>query len=89
VWARDQRELFYLARAASGKVGMTAVDIAPGAGFKFGLPHQLFEGIYLNTAVLGNYDITPDGQHFIMERNVPPSEQHVTKLTACSTGSTS
>jgi serine/threonine protein kinase len=81
VWGRDQRELFYLVFEPSREVGMMAVHIAPGAAFKFGQPHRLFEGVYETSTPLRSYDITPDGRHFIMLRNEPWPDQRVTKLT--------
>ncbi len=81
VWARDQSELFYLGLEPSGKNRMMAVHISPSAAFKFGQPRQLFEGDYEDAIPLRSYDITPDGQHFIMLRNEPPADQPVTKLT--------
>lgn len=81
VWARDQSELFYMDYERSGHVGMMAVHIAPGARFKFGQPRRLFEGDYETEVPLRSYDVTPDGQHFIMLRNEPLPDQRVTKLT--------
>ncbi len=81
MWARDQSELFYMGYEPSGNVGMMAVHIAPGAAFKFGQPRKLFEGDYETSIPMRSYDITPDGQHFIMLRNLPMPDQRVTKLT--------
>jgi hypothetical protein len=81
VWARDQRELFYLTRKAPGKQGVMAVDIASGTAFKYSQPHQLFEGPYEATNPVRSYDITADGQHFILLRIVAEPAQPVTKLT--------
>jgi Tol biopolymer transport system component len=64
VWSRNGRELFY----RSGRK-MMAVDIATGPAFAAGIPKMLFDGDYARlTTVFGgqNYDVTPDGQHFIM-----------------------
>ena len=81
VWARNQRELFYLSPTDSGKFAMVMVDITPGAEFKHGQPRQLFAGDYAPTNPMRSYDITPDGQHFIMLRREPMPDQRVTKLT--------
>jgi len=62
VWNRNGRELFY----RSGDK-MMAVDIATQPGFAAGKPHLLFEGIYERTpATSPNYDVSPDGQRFLM-----------------------
>jgi hypothetical protein len=48
---------------------MMAVDITPGSSFKAGTPRLLFEGKF-ETRPGGmaepDYDISPDGQHFLM-----------------------
>jgi serine/threonine-protein kinase len=68
VWNRNGRELFY--RSADK---MIAVDIATQAGFAAGKARMLFEGQYVPTpATLPNYDVSPDGQRFLMFK---PSEQ--------------
>ncbi len=63
LWARNGGELFY----RNGEQLM-AVDITTQPGFSAGTPHLLFEGQYhfQPGASLSNYDVTPDGQRFIM-----------------------
>jgi Tol biopolymer transport system component len=66
VWARNRRELFY----RNGRK-MMAVDITTGPAFAEGNPKVLFEADYeLGATVFAGqyYDVTPDGQHFIMVR---------------------
>jgi Tol biopolymer transport system component len=68
VWNPNGRELFY-------RTGdkMMAVDIATHPGFAVGKPRTLFEGQYVLTpATLPNYDVSSDGQRFLM---LKPSEQ--------------
>jgi Tol biopolymer transport system component len=68
VWNRNGRELFY---RSGGK--MMAVDIATQPSFAAGKPRMLFEGPYEAPPVpIANYDVSPDGQRFLM---VKPSEQ--------------
>lgn len=68
VWNRNGRELFY----RNGDK-MMAVEISTLPGFAAGKPRQLFEGHYLlNQFALPNYDVSPDGQRFLM---LKPSEQ--------------
>jgi eukaryotic-like serine/threonine-protein kinase len=68
VWNRNGRELFY----RSGNK-MKAVDIATQPSFAAGKPRMLFEGPYQPTvATIQNYDVSPDGQRFLM---LKPSEQ--------------
>jgi serine/threonine-protein kinase len=68
VWNPNGRELFY--RSVDK---MMAVDIATQPSFAAGKPRMLFEGHYLPTpATFPNYDVSPDGQHFLM---LKPNEQ--------------
>jgi eukaryotic-like serine/threonine-protein kinase len=68
VWNRNGRELFY----RNGNK-MMAVEIAIQPGFTAGTPRMLFEGPYEPPPVpLPNYDVSPDGQRFLM---IKPSEQ--------------
>jgi hypothetical protein len=68
VWNPNGRELFY----RSGDK-MMAVDIATQPSFAAGKPRMLFEGPYAPTpATFPNYDVSPDGQRFLM---LKPSEQ--------------
>jgi Tol biopolymer transport system component len=61
-WNPNGRELFY----RSGDK-MMAVDIATQLGFTVGKPRVLFAGWYEATpATFSNYDVTPDGQRFLM-----------------------
>jgi serine/threonine-protein kinase len=67
VWNPNGRELFY----RSGSKIM-AVDIATQSGFTAGKPHTLFEGPYEPAPLTApNYDVSPDGQRFLM---LKPSE---------------
>ena len=59
-WAPDGRELFYL----NGN-RMMVVDIETETGFIAGTPRVLFEAPF---PVSSDFDITPDGQRFLMIR---------------------
>jgi Tol biopolymer transport system component len=62
VWSRDSNELFYRDDDA-----MMAVDVVAGPGFSAGRPYQLFQAPYARSgAYWPNYDVTPDGQRFLM-----------------------
>jgi len=80
VWSPNGRELFYTEPAARGKSKMMVVDILPGDGLNYGAPRSLFEGSWLTGGLLPSYDITPDGQHFIMAQPEDLPDQRVTKL---------
>ena len=60
VWNRNGRELFY----RSGD-RMMAVDVTLQPSFSAGEPKMLFEGQYA-----GAYDVSPDGQRFLMLKPV-------------------
>ena len=68
LWNRNGRELFY----RSGNK-MMAVEITMQPSFSAGTPKMLFEGHYqLLSLSTPNYDVSPDGQRFLM---LKPSEQ--------------
>ena len=61
-WNPNGRELFY----RSGDM-MMAVDVKTKPSFTLGKPRVLFKGQYSPTpATLPNYDVSPDGQRFLM-----------------------
>jgi eukaryotic-like serine/threonine-protein kinase len=60
VWSRDGRELFYREENR-----LMVVSLDTSAGFKTGLPQLLFEG-YINLVSGTNYDVSPNGQRFVM-----------------------
>ncbi len=68
IWNRNGRELFY----RNGNKMMSA-DIATRPSFAAGTPKMLFEGQYqLLELSTPNYDVSPDGQRFLM---LKPAEQ--------------
>jgi Tol biopolymer transport system component len=70
VWNRNEQELFY----RSGDK-MMAVDISTRPAFAAGKPRQLFEGNYalgIRGHTRSNYDVTADGQRFLMLKPVEP-----------------
>jgi serine/threonine protein kinase/Tol biopolymer transport system component len=70
VWNRNGRELFY----RSGNAVM-AVEITTQPGFAAGNPRRLFEGPYLPAlAALPNYDVSADGQRFLMVKRSEPAQ---------------
>ena len=63
-WARNGRELFY--REATR---LMAVPITPGSTFLAGTPRPLFSlAGYREARNRQQYDVAPDGQHFVMIR---------------------
>lgn len=61
LWSRNGRELFY----RNGPRVM-AVDIRTAPTFRAGRVRRLFEGPYFEISPSRHYDISPDGQRFLM-----------------------
>ena len=82
MWNRNGRELFY----RSGNA-MMAVEIPAQQGFVAGNPSKLFEGPYLQSdRGMQQYDVSPDGQHFLMLKPIVRRRCFLHKSTSCSTG---
>ena len=76
VWNSNGRELFY----RSGNK-MMAVDIATQSGFFAGKPRMLFEGRYeLAPFPISNYDVSPDGQRFLMLKPIEQAQAAPTQI---------
>ncbi len=61
-WSRDGRELVY-----RHGTKMMAVEVKTQPGFAAGAPRLLFEGRFDPKPCCGlNYDVTPDGERFVM-----------------------
>jgi Tol biopolymer transport system component len=76
VWNPNGKELFY----RSGNK-MMAVDIATQASFVAGKPRMLFEGLYVPPPVpIQNYDVSPDGQRFLMLKSTGSTEAAPTQI---------
>ena len=70
VWERNGRELFY--RDAANN--LIAVEVTSGVGFTQGVQKVLFSARPYRTSTFHqNYDVTPDGQRFVMIRVVEGS----------------
>lgn len=66
VWARNGKEIFY----RNGDK-MMAVSIETEPAFRAGRPVALFEGkFHLPEVAFAQYDVTPDGERFIMIRDL-------------------
>ena len=70
-WSPDGRELFYRQPADGAVMGVT-VETEPT--FSPGIPEPVIEGDYVYAPGQGrNWDISPDGQRFLMLKNVGES----------------
>jgi len=63
VWSRDGRELFY---RAGDSLMVASVALSPA--FAVAGRRRLFTGSFLGSRRFREYDVTPDGQHFVMIR---------------------
>ncbi len=72
-WAGDGRMLFY----RSGDRFM-AVPVTPGSTLQFGSPRELFSVAgYRSARNRQEYDVAPDGQHFVMIRDLPDTSSAI------------
>jgi serine/threonine-protein kinase len=80
-WARDGRELFFRGTASGDGTGSVyAVDITTEPKLSVGRPRELFKDEYNPNFMLRAYDVSPDGQMFVMQKHHPRSEEPVTHL---------
>jgi Tol biopolymer transport system component len=71
VWRKDGRELFYL--DARGVI--VALPTTLGAAFSAGPPQDLFPALLDDTSSSREYDVSPDGSRFILNRRKDRAEQ--------------
>ena len=69
-WARDGRELFYL----EGAGFLTSVRVETKPAFAAGKPTRVLDRLYYSSNGPWTYDISPDGQRFLMLKDAPPSD---------------
>ncbi|MGH9256213.1 MAG: hypothetical protein ACRD3C_16780, partial [Vicinamibacterales bacterium] len=67
LWARNGRELFYYVPPGT----IVAVPIQAGSPFAAGTPRPLFIGDYQMPVAGRAYDVSPDGQRFLMIKAAP------------------
>ncbi len=73
IWSADGTELFY----RNGRQ-MLVVDVSQGETFESGAPRVLFEGRYgIDATGLPDYDVSKDGQRFLMVTDTQPTELRV------------
>jgi serine/threonine-protein kinase len=83
VWRRDGRELYYLENASADgplKIRVMAVPITTAPTFSAGTPRVLFEGPFRIDGPFRGYDVTPDGQRFLMVQEVPLPPARVSQM---------
>jgi serine/threonine-protein kinase len=72
LWSRDRPELFYLIEPA--RVMAVPVE-AEGDTFAFGTARMVVNGPYITDNALRTYDVSPDGQRFLMIKAAPETSQ--------------
>jgi Tol biopolymer transport system component len=70
LWARSGRELFYF----DGAGALTTVPIATTQACSTGNPTKLFDERYYSAVSARSYDVSPDGQRFLMIKDVPTDQ---------------
>ena len=83
LWRHDGRELYYLENASGDgplKVRVMAVAVTTTPTFSAGVPRQLFEGRYRVNGAFRSWDITPDGQRFLVVQEIPQPTARVSEL---------
>jgi serine/threonine-protein kinase len=77
VWARDGKQVFY--RWGDGQVWV--VDIRTDEGFSVSKPRLLFDNpIHFSGRPIRTFDVSPDGQRFLMVKMDERKPQPVTEL---------
>jgi eukaryotic-like serine/threonine-protein kinase len=77
MWAHNGRELFYLVapiQAGTPIDKVVAVPVQLGTTFSAGTPHTVLTGPYVASGDSRSYDVTPDGQRFLMLKDVPEAD---------------
>ena len=77
LWGPGGRELFYW---DLGFKKLTIVDVSAGQTLSAGTPRLLFEFTAAASAMIRTYDITPDGQRFLVQKVPTISPVPVTEL---------
>jgi Tol biopolymer transport system component len=77
VWTRNGQELVYVVpapQAGVGAISMMAAPVTTRPSFGIGAPKRLFDGQYAVNSPARPYDVTTDGQRFLMvqEKERPP-----------------
>jgi eukaryotic-like serine/threonine-protein kinase len=83
VWRRDGRELYYVENASADgplKIRVMAVAITTTPELSAGAPRMLFEGPFRIDGPFRGYDVTPDGQRFLMVQEVPQTPARVSQI---------
>jgi len=86
IWSADGRELFYIQTEAPlpleiVDVKMMAMPVSLQPSFTFGRPKVLFAGRYAMNNPARPFDVTSDGQHFLLIHSRERSPEVITQIT--------
>jgi Tol biopolymer transport system component len=73
-WRRDGREIFYIAPDKT----LMAVEVQTGSAFEAGAPKPLFRTQIRSTDTGSQYDVSADGQRFLINTIVPEEQSAIT-----------
>jgi hypothetical protein len=80
-WAQDGRELLYTeVDARTARTRMMSVSLTVGPALTAGVPRLLWEGQFRWQSDTRGYDVTPDGQRFLMVQTKGRPPTPVTQL---------
>ena len=81
VWRRDGSEFFYTMTDRTGNVvTMMAMSVSAATGLPIGPARELFSGRFRPAGWLQNYDVTANGQRFLMVQTLDPRPEPQTEL---------
>jgi len=81
VWSPDGRQLFYTKMNPEPLPDQVmVVDVVTETTFRPSPPRLLFEGSYTSTIPIRSFDISPDGDRFVMIKPVLAEPQPVTEI---------
>jgi serine/threonine-protein kinase len=69
VWARNGRELYFIAAMPDGMWRVMAARLEAGPALRFSSPRQLFEASYALGGQPPSYDVAPDGRFLMLKRD--------------------
>jgi len=74
-WSTDGRQLYFIDSPKQSDPGVAVVDVLAGSTFSFSKPKRLFNvppsvrGVSLLRNFSGEFEVSPDGQRFLVVRN--------------------
>jgi hypothetical protein len=87
IWRADGQELFYVqpdvqtTPLGSVEARLMAVPVATQPAFTFGVPKELFAGQYEMNSPARAYDVTADGQRFLLIQGRERPPELITQMT--------